>query len=550
VSRTAARVLVDQLELHGVDAAFCVPGESYLAVLDALHDSPIRLISCRHEAAAANMAEAYGKLTGRPGVCLVTRGPGATQASVGLHTAYQDSTPLLLLVGQVPRHQQGRDAFQELDYRTVFAGTTKWSAQLDDPDRTPELVARAFTTATAGRPGPVVLALPEDVLTAETDADDAAPYRVPVARPGAEDVAALRELLDRSERPLVVVGEGGWSQAGGDDLVAFCEGAEVPAATSFRCQDYVDNRSRAYAGHVGIGLDPKLAARVESADVVVALGGRLGEIVTRGYSLLEVPRPRQALVHAHPDPDEPGRVYQADLPIVTGLPQLAAALRALPPLEGSRRRDWIASARADYVADRVHPELPGDLELGDVMAHLRERLPEDAVLTCGAGNFTVWAHRFYEFRRYGTQLAPRSGAMGYGVPAALAAKVVDPRRLVVCIAGDGDFLMAGSELATAVQYELPVVILVVNNGMFGTIRMHQERHYPGRVIGTDLVNPDFAAYAEAFGCHGEPVERGEDFPEAFERALGAGRPAVLDLRVDPDALSPRTTLSQLRAAGG
>jgi acetolactate synthase I/II/III large subunit len=544
--RSGGRVLVDQLEVHGVELAFCVPGESYLAVLDALHDSPIRLISCRHETAAANMAEAYGKVTGRPGICFVTRGPGATHASVGVHTADQDSTPMILFVGQVPRGHVDREAFQELDYPAVFGSIAKWAAHIDDASRIPEHVARAFAVAAGGRPGPVVLALPEDVLDEETDAEDAAPTEIPRPGPGDEELRRLGELLAASERPLVVVGEGGWSARAGADIVFFCETNAIPVVASFRCQDYVDNGSSAYAGHLTIGMDPALARKVEGADLVVAVGGRLGDVTTRGYTLIDVPRPRQTLVHVHPDPGELGRLYETDLPIVSDPTEFAAALRRLLPLEAPRWSGWAEAARADYLLNLEPRRLPGDLDLAEVMAFLRRRLPADAVFTCGAGNFTVWAHRFYEFSQYPTQLAPRSGAMGYGIPAALAAKALLPERIVCCLAGDGDFMMASSELATAVQYDLPVVVLVVDNGIYGTIRMHQERLFPGRVSGTGLVNPDFAAFARSFGCFGETVERTEDVEGAFERAVESGRPAVVTLRVDPEAISPRWTISELR----
>ena len=548
--RTGGQVLVDQLELHGVEHAFCVPGESYLAVLDALHDAGIRLISCRHEAAAANMAEAYGKLTGRPGVCLVTRGPGATHASVGVHIASQDSTPMILLAGQAPRPFLGRDAFQELDYPHAFGGLglAKWVAEAESAGRLPELVARAFSVATSGRPGPVVLALPEDVLFEETDAPDGAPAHVAHSAPGDDDFARLCELLAGAERPLVIVGEGGWTPQTSRAVLAFCEAGRIPVAASFRCQDYVDNGSSVYAGHLTLGMDAKLARRVEDADLILALGGRLGEVTTRGYTLLEAPRPRQTLVHAHPDPDELGRVYEPELPIVSALPDLAAALTRLGPVDPSRWSGWTQTARDDYLASLARRPLPGDLDLGEVMAFLRARLPADAVLTCGAGNFTVWVHRYFEFSRYPTQLAPRAGAMGYGLPAALTAKVLDPGRTAVCLAGDGDFMMSAAELATAVQYGLAVIVLVVNNGMYGTIRMHQERLYPGRVVGTDLVNPDFAEFARSFGCHAETVERTEDVEAAFERAVASGKPAVLELRVDPEAIHPRHTISEIRAA--
>ena len=547
MTRSGGRILVDQLELNGVGLVSCVPGESYLPVLDALYDSPIRLISCRHEGAAANMAEACGKLTGRPGVCLVTRGPGATHASVGVHTAAQDSTPLLLLVGQVPREMLGREAFQEMDYQAVFGSVAKWVGQADEAERIPELVTRAFAAMLSGRPGPAVLALPEDVLFEEADVADAAPVSPPRPQPPDRDLARLQELLAGAERPLVVVGEGGWSAQAGEDVLAFCEASALPVAASFRCQDYVDNHSPVYTGHLTIGLDPALARRVEEADLLVAVGGRLGDIATRGYTLLDVPKPRQTLVHAHPDPAELGAVYEPALAIVSGLPELAAALRTLDPVE-PRWRAWTESARTDYLANLDYRPLPGDLDLGEFMAVLRRRLPADAVITSGAGNFTVWAHRFYEFSTYPSQLAPRSGAMAYGIPAALAAKALHPERIVVCIAGDGDFMMSGLELATAVQYQLPIVIFVVNNRMYGTIRMHQERHFPGRVVGTDLVNPDFAAYAAAFGAHGEVVTRTEDLEAAVERALGAGRPAVVELVVDPEGISPRATISEIREA--
>lgn len=547
MTRTGGQLVVDQLVLHGAELAFGVPGESYLPVLDALHDAPLRFVATRHEAGAANMAEAYGKLTGRPGICMVTRGPGATHASVGVHTAFQDSTPMLLLVGQITSATAGRDSFQELDYRAVFGSMAKWVTQVDDADRLPEVLARAFWAACSGRPGPVVVALPEDVLTQCSDAADAVRAPVATASPSPQDVAQVAELLARAERPLVLVGEGGWTAQAGADVVAWARAAGVPVATSFRCQDYVDNDAEVYAGHAAIGMAPALARRIAEADVLLALGGRLGDITTSGWSLLDIPRPRQRLVHVHPDPGELGTVYQPELAVVAGLERFAAALRAQAP-ETTSRPAFVAEARAEYEATlRVPRELPGALQLTEVMAVLRERLGPDAILTSGAGNFTVWAHRFYAFRRYGTQLAPRSGAMGYGVPAAIAAKALHPDRTVVCLAGDGDFLMTGQELATAVQEELPIVVLVVNNGMYGTIRMHQERHYPGRVVATDLVNPDFAAYARAFGAHGAVVERNEEFPAALEEALAAGRPAVLELRVDPEAITPRQTLAEIRA---
>jgi acetolactate synthase-1/2/3 large subunit len=550
LTRSGGQVLVDQLVLHGAELAFGVPGESYLAVLDALHDAPLRLVVARHEGGAANMAEAYGKLTGRPGICLVTRGPGATHASNGVHTARQDSTPMILLVGQVARETIGREAFQELDYRAVFGSMAKWATQIDRAERVPEIMARAFAVATSGRPGPVVVALPEDMLTSQVDVPDAAPHRTPEGPPPSDaQMARLAELLAGAQRPAIVVGEGGWTAQTGADVAAFAEGQRIPVVASFRCQDFVDNASPAYAGHAGLGMAPAVAGAIRDADVLLAIGGRLGEIPTDGYTLIRPGRPVQALVHVHPDAGEIGAVYQPELGMVAGLEAFAAAARKLPAAGADRRAGLVEEARQAYERNlRETRDLPGPLQLSAVMAALRERLGPDAILTNGAGNFSVWAHRFYEFHRYPTQLGPRSGSMGYGVPAAIAAKAVHPDRTVVCLAGDGDFLMTGQELATAVQEELDVVILVVNNGMYGTIRMHQERKYPGRVVGTDLRNPDFVALAQAYGAHGALVERSEEIGDALDEALGAGRPALVELRVDPQAITPRQTIDEIRAA--
>jgi len=550
VTRTGARILVDQLVVHGVDTAFCVPGESYIAVLDALRDAPIRLVVARHEAGAANMAEAYGKLTGRPGICFVTRAPGATHAATGVYTAFQDSTPLILFVGQVPLEHRGREAFQELDYAAAFGALTKLAIEVEKPEQFPELTARAFQMAVSGRPGPVLVALPEDVLSASADVPDAARFSRARAAASDEDLARACELLSGAERPLIVVGGGGWSAVAAADLQAFAEASLLPVAASFRRQDYIDNTSPSYAGVLTIGHDPSLARRLREADLLLVVGSRLGDIPTRGYTTLQPPRTPQTLIHVHADPEELGRVFQPDLPILAGSAEFLAAARALEPVDGSHRVEWAESAHADFLASLQHKRGPGELDVGDVMQHLRERLPDDAILTNGAGNYTVWCHRFYSFGRYRTQLAPCSGAMGYGIPAAIAAKVVHPSRTVVCVSGDGDFLMSGHELAAAVQEDLPIVVLVVNNGMYGTIRMHQERLFPGRVVGTDLVNPDFVAWAHAFGAYGELVLRSEDFPDAFERALAEQRPALLELRVDPEAITPRQTLSEIRAEAG
>ena len=546
--RRGGQIVAETLQANGIEAAFCVPGESYLPVLDALLDTPTRLITCRHEAGAANMAVAYGKLTGRPGVCLVTRGPGATQASVGVHTAAQDSAPMLLLVGQVSRGVRGRESFQELDVPGVFGPMAKWAAEADDPARLPELLARAFEVATSGRPGPVVLALPEDVLAATARVADARPVRplAPGVAPAA--LARLRELLGGARRPLLLAGGPGWTEAAAADLKAVAEASRLPVAVSWRSQDVLDNRSASYVGDLGVSTNPALAERVRAADLVVAVGPRLGEITTGGYRLLEAPVPRQRLVHVHPGLAELGRLYQPDLAVNAAVGPFLAAWRSVPPVRGDAWAAWTEAARSNYEA-WVRPwpaDGPGRVDLGQALAMLRERLPDDAIVASGAGNYSIWVHRFFQFRRHGTQLAPKSGAMGFGLPAALAAKVVHPKRTVVAVAGDGDFLMCGHELATAVQHGLDVVVLVVDNGMYGTIRMHQERAYPGRVIATDLQNPDFAALAGAYGAAGETVAATGDVPAALDRALAAGRPAVLALKVDPEAIAPGLTLSALR----
>ncbi len=548
--RPGGRILVDQLRIHGVDLVFQVPGESFLAALDAFHDArdAIRLVTCRHESGACNMAEAYGKLTGRPGICFVTRGPGATHAAVGVHTAFQDSTPLILFVGQVARDQMEREAFQEIDYRRMFGPMTKWVAEIDQAARIPELVSQAFHRATAGRPGPVVLALPEDMLTEEAAVPDAGPYTPVQAHPGPQDMARLRDLLARSRRPFVIVGGGGWTAQAVADLQAFAEANTLPVGCAFRRQDRFDNAHPLHAGDVGIGINPALAARIRSADLLLVVGARLGEMTTGGYTLIDLPVPAQTLVHVHAGAEELGRVYQAALPINAGMPQFAAAAKAMAPVDSLPWRDWAAAANAEYRAWIRPTRGPGALQMAEIMAWLRERLPPDAILTNGAGNYATWAHRFHQYRRFGTQLAPTSGAMGYAVPAAVAAKLVHPERTVVCLAGDGEFMMTGQELATAMQHGAAPVILVVNNGMYGTIRMHQERTYPGRVCGSELRNPDFAALARAYGAFGAVVERTEDFAPAFEAALASGRAALIELRIDPEALTVRQSLSEIRAA--
>jgi len=549
-ARSGAQLLVDALKVHGVDLAFSVPGESFLAVLDALYDArdAVRLVTCRQEGGAAYMAEAYGKLTGRPGICFVTRGPGAANAAIGVHTACQDSTPLILFIGQVGNDFVEREAFQEIDYRRMYGQMAKWVAQIDRADRVPEYVSRAFHTAVSGRPGPVVLALPEDMLTETAGVADTGRYRRAAAHPGEPDMQRLREMLAQAKRPFVILGGSAWTAQACADFRAFVEANELPVGTAFRRQDLYDNRLPNFVGDVGIGINPALAERIRGSDLLLAVGARLCEMTTSGYTLLEVPRPKQKLVHVHAGAEVLGRVYQPDLPILSGMPEFAQAARRLAPVESRPWKDWTKAARADY-EEWIRPgEMPGELDLGQVMVFLRKRLPPEAIVANGAGNFSGWIHRFFQYRGYGTELAPTSGAMGYGVPAAVAAKLVHPGRPVVCVSGDGDFLMTGQELATAAQHDLRIIFLVVNNNMYGTIRMHQEREYPGRVSGSELKNPDFAALARAYGLHGEIVEKTADFEPAFERAWNAKASSLLELRIDPDAITTQTTLTAIRAA--
>ncbi|WP_246792097.1 thiamine pyrophosphate-binding protein [Burkholderia perseverans] len=548
--RNGGRILVDALARNGVDTVYCVPGESYLPVLDALHDTDgIRTITTRHEGAASNMADAYGKLTGRPGICFVTRGPGATHASNGVHTAREDSTPMILFIGQVERGLIGRGAFQEVDYRAMFGGLAKHVTEIDDIARIPEVVAAAFSIAMSGRPGPVVIALPEDVLFASAEVADAPPVRIAAAAPDPAAMDELRTLLAEAERPLVIVGGTGWDQDACAALQRFAGANDLPVAASFRRQDLFDNRDPHYVGQLGLGVSPALAARARDADLLIVIGSRLAETTSSGYTLFASPRPKQPMIHVHPDPAELGRVYQARLPINAALRGFALALDALAPIEPAVRqrwRAWTEAARADYVAHSTPaaptPDIEG-VDLAQVVGHLNAVLPDDAMISNGAGNYTVWVHRFYRYRRPATELAPTNGAMGYGFPAAIAAKLKHPEREVVCFAGDGCFMMYPQELATAVQFGAPLVVIVVNNAMLGTIRMHQEREYPGRVSATRLVNPDFIAMARAFGAHAERVERSEDFPAAFERARRAGVAALIELRTDPRQITPANRLT-------
>jgi acetolactate synthase I/II/III large subunit len=548
-ARTGAEVLIDQLVTHGVRHVFCVPGESYIAALDALHDRPIAVTVCRQEGGAAMMAEAVGKATGRPGICFVTRGPGATNASAGVHVARQDSTPMILFVGQIARAMREREAFQELDYRAVFGSIAKWATEIDDPRRIPELLSRAFHAATSGRPGPVVIALPEDMLVERVSVKDAGAFQPVETWPGAGDMSRLQKLLWAAARPIVLAGGSRWSERAALALQRFAERFALPVATTFRRAHLFDALHPCYAGDLGIGPNPKLLARVKAADLVLLIGGRLGELPSQRYTLFDIPGPRQTLVHVHPGAEELGRVYRPEFAIHAAPTAFAAAVEGLEPPPAIPWRDETAAAHADFLAWTEHPtSLPGAVNLGEIIAALRDALPADALICNGAGNFSIWVHRYHRYRQYGTQVAPISGSMGYGVPAAVAMKRLYPERTVIAYAGDGDFLMTGQEFATAVQYDLPIIVVVVDNGMYGTIRMHQEHDYPGRVVATGLRNPDFAAYARAFGGFGATIERTEEFAAAFAAAQRSGKPAILHLKIDPEAITPTTTLSAIRTS--
>jgi acetolactate synthase-1/2/3 large subunit len=546
-SRTAAEVLIDQLVIHGVQHVFCVPGESYIAALDAMHDRPIAVTVCRQEGGAAMMAEAVGKATGRPGICFVTRGPGATNAAAGLHVARQDSTPMILFVGQIARDMREREAFQELDYRVVYGSIAKWVTEIDDPSRIPELISRAFHIAANGRPGPVVMALPEDMLVERVSVADAPAFEPIETSPGVAELDRMLQLLAAAERPMVIVGGSRWSETASRALMRFAERFDIPVATSFRRSHIVDPLHPSYCGDLGSGPNPKLLARVKASDVVLLLGGRLGEWASQGYDLLDVPVPKQSLIHVHPGIEELGRVYRPHLAIHATPTAFAGALDQIAAPNDIRWRAETKVAHADYLAFSEKPTaVPGRVNLGEIVVGLRDTLAADTVVTTGAGNFSIWVQRFYRHRKYGTQYAPTSGSMGYGLPSAVAIKRLMPERTVVAFCGDGDFLMTGQEFATAVQHDLAVIAIVVDNGMYGTIRMHQERGYPGRIVATGLRNPDFAAYARTFGGFGITVERTEDFPAAFQAARQSGQPAIIHVKVDPEAITPATTLAAIR----
>lgn len=548
MERQGGRILIDQLAIQGAKLVFGVPGESYLPALDAFVDVPsVKFIACRQEGGAAMMAEAYGKLTGQPGVCFVTRGPGACNAAAGLHVAAQDSTPFILLIGQVGSDCKDREAFQEVNYQQMFGGMAKWVAEISDVRRIPEYLARAYATALQGRPGPVVLALPEEVLSSKADVPDSMPVKVAQPAPRGEDIAALKELLAKAQRPLLILGGAGWSTQAQADITTFAENCSLPVVCSFRRQDAFDNAHANYCGELGLGPNPKLVERVKQADLLIMVGARLGENPSQGYTLLDIPVPSQKLVHVHASTTELGKIYQATLPI-NATPETFAA--AVKHLRHTGDAAWVSAGRTIYEEWQKPIAQSAAVNMSEVVRHLRDVLPETTIYTNGAGNYATWLHRFHRYRP-GTQLAPTSGSMGYGAPAAVAAKLTAPECVVINFSGDGCFMMHGQELATAVQYKVGVVFIVVNNGSYGTIRMHQERHYPARVSGTDLHNPDFVALAKAYGAEGFKVTKTAEFAPALKAALNhtlLGSPALIEIVLELEALTPRQTLSQIRAA--
>jgi acetolactate synthase-1/2/3 large subunit len=545
--KTGGQLIVDALEVNGVDRLYCVPGESYLAVLDALHDSGIQSIVCRQEGGAAMMADCYGRLTGKPGICFVTRGPGATNASAGIHIAAQDSIPLIMFVGQVARGNLEREAFQEVDYKAFYGSIAKWVVEIDDARRIPEFVTRAFAVATSGRPGPVVISLPEDMLTDEVET--AAPQRWTEVetRPGEADMQALDDLLAKAERPFVILGGSRWTEEAVRLFQHSAESWALPVGCSFRRQMLFDHLHACYAGDVGIGINPKVADAIKQADLVLLIGGRMGEMPSSDYSLLKSPYPDQTLVHVHPDANELGRVFRPTLAINASPSAFVEAFASRAPKVQPAWSARTAELHAAYLGWSTPPRTgPGDVHMGPIMAWLETQLPEDAIIANGAGNFATWMHRYHRFRRFATQAAPTSGSMGYGLPAGVAAKQLFPEREVIVWAGDGDFLMHGQEFATAIKYGANIITVILNNGIYGTIRMHQERDYPGRVSATNLANPDFAALARAYGGHGETVATTEQFAPAFERARASGKPSIIEVHLDPEAITPTRTLTQIR----
>jgi acetolactate synthase-1/2/3 large subunit len=545
--RTAAAALVEQLHINGVRHIFCVPGESFLPVLDSLRDSGITVTICRHEGGAAMMAEAVGKTTGRPGICFVTRAPGATNASAGIYIAQQDSSPMIMFVGQVETTVREREAFQELDYRAIFGSMTKWTVEVEEPDRITEFVSRAFYTASSGRPGPVVVVLPKDVLSERVAASTAPPFEPVETSPGEEEMAKLAELLAEAKNPLFLLGGSRWTESARRQIHEFAERTGLPIASSYRRATLFDPLHPLYVGDLGLGPNPKLVARAKAADLLVLVGGRLGEIPSQGYSLLSIPSPQARLVHVHPGAEEIGQVYSPYLAIHASPSRFVAALGRLRVTANPIWRENASAAHEDFLAwTSVATPQPGNVNLGEIMIWLREHVPADTILCNGAGNYASWIHRFYRFRQFMTHVAPTSASMGYGMPAAVAMQRLHPDRLVLSVNGDGDFLMSGQEFAVAVQYRLPIIVLVCDNGMYGTIRMHQEREFPGRVFATELHNPDFDAYARAFGGFGAVVSKTSEFPSAFQAARDSGLPSIIHLKIDPNAILPAATLTGIR----
>ncbi len=547
--RHGGKILADQLAIQGVTTAFTVPGESFLAALDGLYDAHgVQTVICRQEGGAAIMAEAWGKATGTPGICFVTRGPGAANAMSGLHIAQQDSTPMIMFLGLPASDTEDREAFQEIATTQLFSSFVKWVGVIRETARIPEYVSRAFHVAQSGRPGPVVIGLPEDMLAASADTPDVAAAVIPAPQPATSDLDGLQEILAAAEKPLMIVGGPGWSGETRDKIQTFAKRFGLPVAASFRCQDYIDNRHENYVGHAGVGMDPALAKTIADADTLLVVGSRLGEMTTDGYNLINIPTPKQKLIHVHPSSDELGTVYRADLPINASAAAFASALETLQSPSEDNWGGWRDTARSAYQASTKPLEVPGAAQYPEIIKQVADAVSDDAIICNGAGNYAAFLHRYFTYRDYRTQLAPTSGSMGYGVPAAVAAKLANPSKTVVAFAGDGCFMMTSQELATAMQYDAAVIMIVINNGMYGTIRMHQERNYPGRVVGTELHNPDFAAFARSFGAHGETVTTTSEFMPAFERSLASGTSAVIEIKVDPEALTPRQTLSQIREA--
>ena len=545
--RHGGKILADQLAIQGVTTTFTVPGESFLAALDGLYDvTGVQTVICRQEGGAAIMAEAWGKATGKPGVCFVTRGPGAANAMSGLHIAQQDSTPLIMFLGLPASDTEDREAFQEIATTQLFSSFVKWVGVIRETARIPEYVSRAFHVAQSGRPGPVVIGLPEDMLADSAEVADVAAAIIANPQPATSDMDNLQEILAAAKKPLMIVGGSGWSGEVKEKVQAFTKRFGLPVAASFRCQDYIDNRHETYVGHAGVGMDPALAKTIADADTLLVVGSRLGEMTTDGYKLLNIPTPKQKLVHVHPSGDELGTVYRAELPINASAGAFAEALETLQSPSEDNWTEWREAARTAYQTSTKTLEVPGATQYPEIIKQVADAVSDDAIICNGAGNYAAFLHKYFTYRGYRTQLAPTSGSMGYGVPAAVAAKLANPSKTVVAFAGDGCFMMTSQELATAMQYNAAVIMIVINNGMYGTIRMHQERNYPGRVVGTELHNPDFAAFARSFGAHGETVTATSEFMPAFERSLASGTSAVIELKVDPEALTPRQTLSQIR----